>query len=53
VRRFLSLPALVHHGKVSYSFYLLLLTVLIACTRMINGRASLTEAVPVNKVISA
>jgi peptidoglycan/LPS O-acetylase OafA/YrhL len=44
VRRFLSLPALVHHGKVSYSFYLLHLTVLTVCTRMIAGPASLEEA---------
>jgi peptidoglycan/LPS O-acetylase OafA/YrhL len=44
VRRFLSLPVLVHHGRVSYSFYLLHLTVLIVCTRMITGPASLADA---------
>jgi len=44
MRGFLSSPVLVHHGKVSYSFYLLHLTVLIVFTRMITGPASLADA---------
>jgi len=44
MRRFLSSPVLVHHGKVSYSFYLIHFTVLIVCTRMISGPASLADA---------
>jgi peptidoglycan/LPS O-acetylase OafA/YrhL len=44
MRGLLSSPVLVHFGRISYSFYLFHFTVLILCSRMITGPASLLDA---------
>lgn len=47
VRSFLSAPALAHHGRVSYSFYLLHLPVLTVCVGLVSGPATLFEGLTV------